>query len=151
MSQIYRYELTIPEDAVDVNGHVNNLEYLRWMQEAAVLHSESQGCTKATTEAGATWVVRTHYVEYLRPAFAGEEIIVLTWVSNFRRVLSLRKYRIIRVKDNAVLVEGETDWVFVDAQTGKLRSIPKNIMAAFEILPKEKESEILDNEESIIR
>jgi Predicted thioesterase len=121
------------------------------MQDAAVLHSESQGCTKATTEAGATWVVRTHYVEYLRPAFAGEEIIVLTWVSNFRRVLSLRKYRIIRVKDNAVLVEGETDWVFVDAQTGKLRSIPKNIMAAFEILPKEKESEILDNEESIIR
>jgi acyl-CoA thioester hydrolase len=150
MSQIYRYELTIPENAVDVNGHVNNLEYLRWMQNAAVLHSESHGCTKATTEAGATWVVRTHYVEYLRPAFAGEKIIVLTWVSNFRRVLSLRKYRIIRVKDNAVLVEGETDWVFVDAQTGKLRSIPKNVMAAFEILPKEKESEILDNEESII-
>jgi acyl-CoA thioester hydrolase len=151
MSQIYRYELTVSEDAVDVNGHVNNLEYLHWMQDAAVLHSESQGCTKATTEAGATWVVRTHYVEYLRPAFAGEEIIVLTWVSNFRRVLSLRKYRIIRVKDNAVLVEGETDWVFVDAKTGRLRSIPKNVMAAFEILPKEKESEILDNEESIIR
>ena len=143
MSQIYRYELTIPEDAVDVNGHVNNLEYLRWIQEAAVLHSESQGCTKATKAAGATWVVRTHYVEYLRPAFAGEEIVVLTWVSNFRRVLSLRKYRIIRVKDNAVLVEGETDWVFVDAQTGKLRSIPKNIIAAFEILPKEEESEII--------
>jgi acyl-CoA thioester hydrolase len=151
MSQIYRYELTVSEDAVDVNGHVNNLEYLHWMQDAAVLHSESQGCTKATTEAGATWVVRTHYVEYLRPAFAGEEIIVLTWVSNFRRVLSLRKYRIIRVKDNAVLVEGETDWVFVDAKTGRLRSIPKNVMAAFEILPKEKESEIIDNEESIIR
>jgi acyl-CoA thioester hydrolase len=151
MSQIYRYELTVSEDAVDVNGHVNNLEYLRWMQDAAILHSDSQGCTKATTAAGATWVVRTHYVEYLLPAFAGEEIIVLTWVSNFRRVLSLRKYKIIRVKDNAVLVEGETDWVFVDAQTGKLRSIPKNVMVAFEILPKEKESEILDNEESIIR
>ena len=151
MSQIYRYKLTVPEDAVDINGHVNNLEYLRWMQDAAILHSDHQGCTKATTKAGATWVVRTHYVEYLRPAFAGEEIIVLTWVSNFRRVLSLRKYRIIRVKDNAVLVEGETDWVFVDAKTGRLRSIPKNVMAAFEILPKEKESEIIDNEESIIR
>ena len=72
MSQIYRYELTVPEDAVDVNGHVNNLEYLRWMQDAAILHSDSQGCTKATTAAGATWVVRTHRVEYLRPAFAGE-------------------------------------------------------------------------------
>jgi acyl-CoA thioester hydrolase len=151
MPQIYQYKLTVTEDAVDVNGHVNNLEYLRWMQDAAILHSDAQGCTKATTAAGATWVVRTHRVEYLRPAFAGEEIIVLTWVSNFRRVQSLRKYKIIRVKDNAVLVEGETDWVFVDAQTGRLRSIPKNVMAAFEILPKEKESEILHYQESIIR
>jgi acyl-CoA thioester hydrolase len=151
MSQIYQYELTVPEDAVDINGHVNNLEYLHWMQDAAILHSDHQGCTKATTAAGATWVVRMHRIEYLRPAFAGEQIIVLTWVSNFRRVQSLRKYRIIRIKDNAVLVEGETDWVFVDAQTGRLRSIPKNVMAAFEILPKEKEAETLDNEESIIR
>ena len=71
MAQIYRYELTVPENAVDVNGHVNNLEYLRWMQDAAILHSDSQGCTKVTKAAGATWVVRMHRIEYLRPAFAG--------------------------------------------------------------------------------
>jgi acyl-CoA thioester hydrolase len=75
----------------------------------------------------------------------------LTWVSTFRRVQSLRKYRIIRAKDNAVLVEGETDWVFVDAQTGRLRSIPKNVIAAFEVLPKEKESEILNHVKPIVR
>jgi acyl-CoA thioester hydrolase len=151
MSQIYRYELTVPEDALDVNGHVNNLEYLRWMQSAAILHSDCQGCTQATADAGATWVVRTHRVEYLRPAFAGEQIIILTWVSNFRRVQSLRKYRIIRAKDNVVLVEGETDWVFVDAKTGRLRSIPKNVIASFEVLPKDKESEILNHVKSIVR
>jgi acyl-CoA thioester hydrolase len=144
MAQIYRYELTVPEDALDVNGHVNNLEYLRCMQDAAILHSDSQGCTRITTAAGEIWVVRIHRFEYLRPAFAGEQIIVLTWVSNFRRVQSLRKYRIIRVQDNAVLVEGETDGVFVDAKTGRLRSIPKNIIAAFEILPKEKKREFLN-------
>jgi acyl-CoA thioester hydrolase len=144
MPQIYQYKLTVPDSAVDVNGHVNNIEYLRWMQNAAVLHSGSQGCTKATIEHGATWVVRTHHIEYLRPAFAGEKITILTWVSDFRRVQSLRKYKIIRIDDNALLVEGETDWVFVDAKTGRLRSIPKNVIAAFEILPKEKEQEILD-------
>ena len=143
MAQIYRYELTVPEDAVDINGHVNNLEYLRWMQDAAILHSDSQGCTRITTAAGAIWVVRMHRVEYLRPAFAGEQIIILTWVSNFRRVQSLRKYRIIRVQDNAVLVEGETDWVFVDAKTGRLRSIPKDVILKFEMLPKDNELEIL--------
>ena len=144
MPQVYQYKLTVPDHAVDINGHVNNIEYLRWMQDAAVLHSDAQGCTKSTIAAGATWVVRTHHLEYLRPAFAGENIIVLTWVSNFRRVKSLRKYRIIRLEDNVVLVEGETDWVFVDARTGKLRSIPSNVTAAFELLSKDKEKEILN-------
>jgi acyl-CoA thioester hydrolase len=144
MPQIYQYKLTIAKDTLDVNGHVNNLEYLRWMQSAAVFHSDVQGCTKATIAEGATWVVRTHYVEYLRPAFAGEHVVVLTWVSDFRRVKSLRKYRIVRVEDNALLVEGETDWVFVDAKTGRLRSIPKNVIDTFEVLHKENESEFLN-------
>jgi len=144
MPQIYQYKLTITEDALDVNGHVNNLEYLRWMQLAAVLHSDVQGCTRATIAEGATWVVRTHHVEYLRPAFAGEHVVVLTWVSDFHRVKSLRKYRIIRIEDKALLVEGETDWVFVDAKTGRLRSISKNVMNTFEMLPKENEPEFLN-------
>jgi len=143
MPQVYQYKLTVPDNALDVNGHVNNIEYLKWMQDAALLHSDIQGCTKATIEAGATWVVRTHHIEYLRPAFAGEHIVVLTWVTNFRRVQSLRKYKIVRLNDSTVLVEGETNWVFVDAKTGSLRSIPRNVMDSFEILPNENESEII--------
>jgi len=143
MPQIYRYELTVPEDALDENGHVNNVEYLRWMLDAAVAHSGSQGCTQATKDAGATWVVRTHRIEYLIPAFAGEHVCVLTWVSNFRRVQSLRKYKVIRLEDNALLAEGETDWVFINAASGQLRSIPKNVMAMFEPLPQDKEKEAL--------
>jgi len=141
--QIYRYDLTVHKDALDENGHVNNVEYLRWMLNAAVAHSDSQGCTQATRDAGATWVVRTHRIEYLIPAFAGEHVCILTWVSNFRRVQSLRKYKVIRVEDNAVLAEGETDWVFINAANGQLRSIPKNVMATFELLPVDKEKEAL--------
>lgn len=145
MQRIYRYELLVPMDAEDQNGHVNNVEYLRWMQDAAMKHSEAIGCTKATNTAGATWVVRTHRIEYLKPAFAGERIAVLTWVSNVRRVQSLRKYRIIRPGDKALLAEGETDWVFIDAQKGTLRSIPKEIKATFELLPEDREPDILSS------
>ncbi len=102
----------------DLNGHVNNVEYLRWMQDAAMQHSEASGCTQATSATGATWVVRTHKIEYLKPAFAGDHVVVCTWVANFRRVQSLRKYKIFRPADKALLAEGETDWVFVDAQKG---------------------------------
>lgn len=134
MSAIYRHEFIVPIDALDENGHVNNVEYLRWMLDAAILHSDSQGCTQATRAIGATWVVRTHHLEYLRPAFAGDHVCVLTWVVNFRRVQSLRKYKVLRTTDNAVLAEGETDWAFVDAQSGRLRSIPKEVIVTFEVV-----------------
>lgn len=142
MQQIYRYELTVPKEAEDQNGHVNNVEYLRWMQDAAVSHSAAAGLTTATKASGATWVVRTHKIEYLKPAFAGDRVVVLTWVSNIRRVQSLRKYRIIRPADKTLLAEGETDWVFIDAQKGTLRSIPKEVKAAFEPLPADEETAI---------
>jgi acyl-CoA thioester hydrolase len=144
MTQIYRYEFNVPKEAEDQNGHVNNVEYLRWMQDAAIRHSEVSGCTEATNKVGATWVARSHWIEYLKPAFAGQQVAVLTWVSDIRRVQSLRKYRITRPDDRVVLAEGETDWVFVDAQNGKLRSIPKEIKAVFELLPQDKEIDILD-------
>lgn len=145
MQQIFRYELIVPKEAEDQNGHVNNVEYLRWMQDAAMRHSETAGCTQATNATGATWVIRTHKIEYLKPAFAGDRVVVMTWVSNYRRVLSLRKYRIIRPADNAILAEGETDWVFVDAQKGTLRSIPKEVRNTFELLPEEQETNVPEN------
>ncbi len=143
MPQIYRHELVVTEDAIDGNGHVNNVEYMRWMQDAAMHHADSIGCTLATNAAGATWVVRSHRIEYLKPAFSGEHISVLTWVSSVRRVQSLRKYRMVRLEDHAVLAEAETDWIFVDAASGRLRSIPKEVAAVFELVPVEKEEEIL--------
>lgn len=146
--QVFRYELTVSEDTIDENGHVNNVEYLRWMLDAAVLHSGILGCTDVIKALGMTWVVRTHRIEYLRPAFVDEKIVVLTWISNFRRVQSLRKYKVIRVKDKAILAEGETNWVFVNAETGKLRSIPKDILTLFTVLPQEKEAEVLKHIEN---
>lgn len=137
--QIYRYDFTVPEEALDRNGHVNNLVYLRWILDAAMSHVDAQGSAQAAKAAGATWIVRSHRIEYLRPAFAGEHISVWTWVTNFRRVQSLRKYKIFRLEDQALLAEGETDWVFVDAQSGKMRSIPKEVQATFTLLPEEQE------------
>ncbi|MFH1910461.1 MAG: hypothetical protein ABIK91_00295, partial [Pseudomonadota bacterium] len=37
---IYREEFLVPRDAVDANGHVNNVVYLRWMQDVAIRHSD---------------------------------------------------------------------------------------------------------------
>ena len=131
----YEYEFDVLPDAIDANGHVNNVEYVRWMQEAAVAHADAAGCTDATRLAGASWVVRSHRVEYLRPARSGDRVRVLTWVADYRRVASLRRYRFVRAGDGTVLARGETDWIFVDATTGRPKSIPEPIRAMFALPP----------------
>ncbi|MEO7839596.1 MAG: thioesterase family protein [Anaerolineales bacterium] len=72
-----------------------------------------------------------HHIEYLIPAFAGEEIEIKTWVENIRRVRSLRKYEFMRKADGKVLVRGETDWVFVDVKTGSPRAVPDEVSTIF--------------------
>ena len=137
INPVYRYEFTVPTDALDENGHVNNVRYVQWMQEAAVRHYGSIGGIPITQAIGATWVVRSHNIEYLRPAFAGDRLEVQTWVANIRRVRSLRRYRFIRLSDGKLLVKGETDWVFVDAKTGAPRLVPDEIIRIFPLQPEE--------------
>ncbi len=139
LNPIYSYEFTVLEVALDENGHVNNVQYVQWMQEAAVRHYESIGGIPLTQALGATWVVRSHSIEYMRPAFAGDRIEVRTWVVNIRRVRSLRRYRFIRMTDGKLLVKGETDWVFVDAKTGSPRLVPEEIINIFSLMPEGNE------------
>lgn len=129
----FRYEVRVTASAIDANGHANNVEYVRWMQEAAIAHADAAGCTAATSAAGAMWVVRSHRVEYRRPAVEGDVLCLVTWLHDYRRAFSTRKYRFERAKDAAVLAEGETEWVFVDVATGRPRSIPAAIAAMFEV------------------
>jgi acyl-CoA thioester hydrolase len=130
VSSIYSKAFRIPRSAIDENGHVNNVAYVQWMQDIAVEHYSSIGGVRAQGP-DATWVVREHKIEYLLPAFAGEEIEIKTWVENIRRVRSLRKYEFVRKSDGKVLVRGETDWVFVELKSGMPRAIPEEVSKVF--------------------
>lgn len=133
MNGIYKHAIKVTPELVDRNGHVNNVVYVQWLQDAAVHHARATGCTAAALALGATWVVRSHHIEYLKPAFAGDTITVLTWVANVRKVRSLRRYRLVRERDEAVVAEAETDWVFVDARTGRPQAISEGIKSTLPI------------------
>lgn len=135
MPRIHLREITVPPDAIDVNGHVNNLEYLRWMQDIAVEHSAVRGWPLERYQAtGTGWVVRSHSIEYLRPAFAGDALSLVTWVADLRPRSSMRRYLVWRASDREVLARAETLWVFVDVATGRGRAIPEELRSSFEVV-----------------
>jgi acyl-CoA thioester hydrolase len=128
---VFHEEFTVPASAIDANGHVNNVVFIQWMQDIATRHFESAGCDGPMREARAMWVVRSHHVEYLAPAFSGEQLAVMTWVANFSRVRSLRRYQFLRAGDGKLIVRGETDWVLVNTDSGKPCAIPDAMKQAF--------------------
>jgi len=128
---IFKHEFTIPKEALDENKHVNNVVYLQWMQDVAIMHFDDMGGNKVMDKLGASWFAREHNIKYLSPTFEGEEITILTWIENLKRAHLIRRYIFVRKSDNKTLVKGETDWVFVDAKTGRPKIIPEEITKLF--------------------
>jgi len=129
MDPVFRLQISVTAEVVDAHRHVNNVAYVQWMQEAAIGHAEACGGARLAKGLGGSWFVRMHRIEYLKPAFLNDEISILTWVADWRKVRSLRRYRFIR--NQTVLAEGETDWVFVDVASGRPKPITEEIVSAF--------------------
>lgn len=128
----YDYSLCVPESAIDFLGHVNNLQYLSWMIDAAVAHSTDCGWpTKRYLELGSGWVVRSHHVEYLSPAYADDELVVSTWIDNFGKVRCLRKYRVVRISDEREIARGESVWTFIHFDRGVPIRVPQQVLDSF--------------------
>lgn len=135
MPAVFEHHLVVSKREIDRLGHVNNIEYLRWMQDAATAHSAAQGWPGSRyVELGAGWVVRSHKIEYLAQALLNDPIVVKTWVANFEKIRSLRKFKIMRASDDALLAVAETQWVFVCYQRRQPRRVPDEVRNAFHIV-----------------
>ncbi|NTU83262.1 MAG: acyl-CoA thioesterase [Chloroflexales bacterium] len=133
--------LVAPPEAIDINGHVNNLEYLRWMQEIATAHSAARGWDRARyLETRTSGVIRSHAIEYLRPAFTNDSIAIFTWIAGFGEQVSPRKYLFVREKDRKILARAETLWVYVDATTGRPCPVAEAFKSAFDVVTEEEEA-----------
>ncbi len=142
----YRHSKSLfpsPDD-IDHLGHVSNLVYLRWVLGAALDHSEAVGLTEsAYRELGATFMVRRHQLDYLRPVRASDKIQITTWVKSSTAAASKRATSIYIVaattgasatsytNEHTLVATAETLWVWVDLASGRPRRIPPKIIELF--------------------
>ena len=135
MPAIYEYPHIVHDDEIDALGHAGNVAYVAWMQDAAIAHSSAQGWSgDAYRTLGAGWVVRRHEIDYFQPAFAGDELLIRTWVSATTKVTSQRRYEIRRRADDQVLVAAVTQWVFIDHAKRSPCRIPVEVASAFTVV-----------------
>ena len=116
----------------DAYGHLNSVNYLRYMQETAFDASADAGYDQQRyAEMNRYWLIRETTIEYLQPVYYNQEVQVTTWISDFRRVSSRRAYEFRLAGSGLLCARAFTDWVFLDATTGQPTGIPEALVADF--------------------
>jgi acyl-CoA thioester hydrolase len=128
----FRMTFGVTSDDIDPLGHVNNISYVRWIQDVAVAHSAAMGLDFAAYgRIGGIFVVRRHEIDYLRPVLRGERVEARTWIGTVMAAKCIRHTE-LRVGEGLGLVaKAETVWGFVGVTTGRPTRIPNEVKVAF--------------------
>jgi len=124
----FRHPLHIKSSDIDTLGHVNNVVYLRWVQEAAEAHWNSLTSKSERTELA--WVVIRHEIDYYQSAKITDDLYALTWVEASEGVKSIRIVEIFTPHEK-LLAKSRTTWCLIDAKTQRPKRISDEIKMIF--------------------
>ena len=132
---IAKFEVQVKPEDLDELNHVNNVVYMRWMEMAAREGSALAGwpTERYFKEGLGAWVVRKHWIEYLRDCKLDDTVEVYTWVQEFSASTSLRRYA-MKVNGKLCCVAA-TEWVYIDLKTRRASELPEQVASCFQIVP----------------
>jgi acyl-CoA thioester hydrolase len=120
----FRCPLKIRETDLDALGHVNNVVYVRWVQEAAEAHW-TQLADIAVRHAN-LWVVVRHEIDYISATMPDDKPFAWTWVGETNALRSVRHVD-IHADDGRLLASALTTWCLYDPVSKKPRRIPSEV------------------------
>ena len=124
----FSHKFSVNQSDIDEQNHVNNVVYVKWIQDVAVAHWLS-----ATTEVERekyTWIVIRHEIDYKIQAFENEQITATTWVGEPTRISWERFTEITR--GESLLVKARSVWCLIDRKTSKPNRISSELKELFQ-------------------
>lgn len=127
--EIFELPLEIRPEHIDENGHVNNVVYVGWLQDAGTTHWNAR--FDVETRAKWSWVALRHEIDYLRALQPDATAIARTWVGDPR---GPRFARYVRIEDGEgrLCAQGVSEWCLVEAATLRPTRIPATMLPTFE-------------------
>jgi acyl-CoA thioester hydrolase len=113
---------------IDENGHVNNVVYVRWVQEIATAHWRGRASEEARESW--TWVVLRHEIDYRRPLFPGEKARARTWVGECSGPRFIRYVRIDGPRGE-VCAQAVSEWCLLNMKTRRPTRVPDALVETF--------------------
>ncbi|MFC6999284.1 acyl-CoA thioesterase [Rufibacter roseus] len=123
----FNINIYITEADIDALGHVNNVVYLRWVQEVSAAH----WATVAPPEMQEKylWVVLRHEIDFYKPALLQDTVSGFTWVGNHHGAKFERYVSLYKAGTETLLAAAKTTWCLLDAQTMRPKRIESDVLS----------------------
>lgn len=126
--KVYHQEMVVLQEHLDEMNHVNNVQYLKWIQDIAKAHWDEEATTTWLEQYA--WVALSHFIEYKKPAFLSNQLLIQTHVHEFSGPKCNRLVRIHNNQTKDLLVQSSTWWCMLDKSSGKpVRVLPEMVLA----------------------
>lgn len=119
----------VEQQHVDELMHVNNVQFVAWMQELASAHWRKYVTPEIHSKY--YWVVQSHQIKYLKEARLGEQLLLVTSVAEPSTFRWDRNYTFYRKQDGVLIAEASSTWVLVDRTSRKPSIINDSVRAVF--------------------
>ncbi len=118
--------ITVHKNDIDELGHVNNVVYVRWVQEAAAAHWDSLASSEIKQKY--VWVVLRHEIDYLSAAFENDPITASTWVGDSNGARSERFVHITNTNTGKLIAKAKTTWCMLDGATMRPKRVDEEVI-----------------------
>ena len=133
MKTIGTLEIVVPASAIDANGHVNNVQYVQWMQDVASAHVAALGLgIEQYLALKHAMVAVEHTVQYRKAAMLDDALILRTWLYDINALYSFRQYAFYRPSDQSVLFTGQTKLACIEIDTGRPKRMSPTFSQAYQ-------------------
>ncbi len=129
-SKTFEMDIDVVQAHLDENDHVNNVQYLQWIQDVAKAHWENEADPNWLNDF--YWVALSHFIEYKKPAVLNDSLIIKTHIESFKGVKSERFVRIYNKTSGDLLCQCVTIWCMLDRTTNRPTRVTKEMEMAFE-------------------
>lgn len=127
--QTFDKTITVTKNDLDVRNHVNNIRYVKWVQDIAEKHWITKTSTLIREQY--YWVMLNHNITYIAEAVLGEELLLKTYVTKAEGVRTIRMVEIYNKNTNKLLTTSQTTWCLMAHKTHKPARITQEISALF--------------------
>lgn len=124
----YIKQIQVTNEHLDQNNHVNNVQFVCWVEQIAAEHWESlKHKTDYVTD---YWVLIDHHIQYRKQVYLGETITVKTYPLAPEGIKQPRKVEFYR--HDELVVDSRTLWVLFDKEKQKIKRIERNWLKTVE-------------------